>query len=153
MMQSQPCHRCLRLLMSLASHKTSVALWTLSFSLQPHVLASHIAVMLQPHCCCLISQPQVPTSYPSICFGFVLQHFGSVGAVWVTSVVRDQELPHFREDPVPGGSKREPLLAEAGTSMQSGGIFKKDSKTLHTAYGWQDWGNVRETALQTPRSV
>lgn len=39
----------------------------------------------------------------------------------MTSVVRDQELPHFREDPVPGGSKREPLLAEAGTSMHNGG--------------------------------
>ena len=49
----------------------------------------------------------------ALCIGFLLQDFGSRGAVGVASVTKCRKLPPCPIEPMPARSKTDPLLAKA----------------------------------------
>ena len=69
-----------------------------------------------------------------------------------------QKLPPCQTEPIPAGSKTDPLLAKAEPFSDSGSsslitYLTRGKNCCTTAAGREEWENVRETVVQTPRSV
>jgi len=76
----------------------------------------------------------------------------------VASVRSCKKLPPCLTDPVPVGSKTDPLLAKAKPISNSGSAsvitcLKGEKKPVETADEREEWNYVREKTGRTPRSV
>jgi len=91
------------------------------------------------------------------CIGFMWQGFGSGETAEVASVRRHQGLSPCRAEPLSAGSKVDLLLAKAMPISNTGGTsaiaYLRKGKKGCVAAVREECENVRETTLQSPRSV
>jgi len=87
----------------------------------------------------------------------MLQDFGSRRAAGVAPVRRHQKLPPCWTDPAPDSSKMDTLLDKAepiGDADDSSVItYLRKGKKHCAASEREEWENMRQTVLQTQRSV